>query len=185
MNRLSAIQRIRCGLNIVLADGGTHHFDSHWVDEYGPSKEIAIMKCESSGSERTEWKRISGKEALDFVRKNFVRREDGQCLHKYEMWDESGRNLIGHASCTITDEHFHCAACETAERSMGICSKICFDCRLKADCARRALTLKILDFEQKFGITFHQDADLRDQADGNVYESSYRGHRGEDFHADG
>ncbi len=178
MNRLQAAKEIRRNRLVIDTMGGPRLYENAFQNGL---KRVIVTYRHTTNT----WEPLTWKQMLAMLRGYFDRRQEGQCDHKYEMWSDSGYRLLGHAKCVVTHNHFHCKACGGAESATEMCRDICFDCGLKADKARRDLTAQILDFEHKFGITFHQDTELRDHADGYCNETSYHGHRGEDFHADG
>lgn len=179
MNRLQAAKQIRRNRLVIDTLAGNRFYENAFNS--GEKRSIMTYGVDTD----KDWTQLTWKQMLAMLRGYFDRREDAQCDHKYEMWSDSGYRLLGHAKCVVTHNHFHCKACGAAETATGICNIICFECQMKADKERRELTWKILQFEQRYEIPFHEDGDMRDQIEGSCNERGYHGDRGEDFHADG
>ncbi len=179
MNRLEAAGEIRRNRLVIDTLAGNRFYENAFTS--GEKRSIMTYK-EGTDS----WTRLTWKQMLAMIRGYYPRRGEGQCGHRYVVWrDDWSRSPFCEVRCTVAEEHFHCKACGSSETATMVCRDLCFECQKAANKERYDLTCAILDFEMKYSITFHQDVQLRDQADGNVYESSYHGHRGEDFHADG
>ncbi len=134
----------------------------------------------------SDWKVVGWKEVLKFIRENYPRRDrEGQCTHKYEVWNDRGTFIDMHVNCTLAQEHFHCKCCGGAETGTGVYSTLCHDCTKKSDDKRQELTRQILDYESTFNVRFKEVQEWRDQYEGVYDYETHRGHRGEDFHSDG
>jgi len=176
MIRLQAAKMIRVGLNEMLPDGRAIHFDTY---------EGKLLRSYTDiNNVRSEWKPVSGKEVLKFIRETFPQRDEECCNHKHEVWNDSGNHLLMKVKCVNPYRHFHCTACGAAETGIMVYDKLCQACTEKSDEQRRNLTNGILDYEGKFGVPFKEVKEWRDQFDG-VYDYEGGGRSGEDFHADG